>query len=381
MIEGTRTYVGMDVHARSITCAALDVETGEAWRRRFDGEAPEAQVAEWALGLPQPAYLAYESGCCAYGPARAIRGAGLACDVIAVSTLPRSQKGKSGKNDRRDAASILSAIANPFPEHTVVWVPDEGAEGVLDLVHAHAAAVADAKAAKQRVQSLLLKYGIVWRERTRTGRVKKRWGADFRKWVKSAELPTPAARLALEAHLAEVELREARADELAGRLQAASLEPRWKPYVDALTLIKGVGVITALHAAARICDFTRFGSGRRVSAWLGTVPREASSGEKEARGRITRQGNALLRSQLVEGACRYGAATSAPKRPRPGAEVPPAVAAAAQRCNERLRARHARLTGDLGKNPCAARVALASELIRWIWAIGLEVQLGLGREG
>ena len=45
-----------------------------------------------------------------------------------------------------------------------------------------------------------------------------------------------------------------------------------------------------------------FSSGRQVAAWLGLVPGQYSSGGKTRLGRITKAGDAYLRSLLVMGA-------------------------------------------------------------------------------
>ncbi len=54
-----------------------------------------------------------------------------------------------------------------------------------------------------------------------------------------------------------------------------------------LTTIPGVGVITATALVATIGDGSQFKSGRHLSAWLGLVPRQHSSGGKSRLGRIS----------------------------------------------------------------------------------------------
>ena len=56
------TYVGMDVHARSIQASAVDVTTGEVYSRSFAGCPTAADVAEWLATLPQPVYCAEHRG-------------------------------------------------------------------------------------------------------------------------------------------------------------------------------------------------------------------------------------------------------------------------------------------------------------------------------
>ena len=66
--------------------------------------------------------------------------------------------------------------------------------------------------------------------------------------------------------------------------------------------IPGVGVITATALIATIGDGAQFRSGRQLSAWLGLVPRQHSSGGKDRLGRISKRGDGTIRRLLVHGA-------------------------------------------------------------------------------
>jgi transposase len=68
-----------------------------------------------------------------------------------------------------------------------------------------------------------------------------------------------------------------------------------------LTTIPGVGVITATALVATIGDGSQFQSGRHLSAWLGLVPRQHSSGGKSRLGRISKRGDGYIRRLLVHG--------------------------------------------------------------------------------
>jgi transposase len=72
---GTMTFVGMDVHARSTSAAAIDVMSGELLRMRF-GAGVEAPVA-WLLELPGPVRACYEAGPTGFGLYRAAVAAGI----------------------------------------------------------------------------------------------------------------------------------------------------------------------------------------------------------------------------------------------------------------------------------------------------------------
>jgi transposase len=69
-----------------------------------------------------------------------------------------------------------------------------------------------------------------------------------------------------------------------------------------LMQLRGVGGTTATALLAMIGNGHEFASGRQPSAWLGLVPGQYSSGGKTRLGRITKAGDAYLRSLLVMGA-------------------------------------------------------------------------------
>jgi transposase len=66
--------------------------------------------------------------------------------------------------------------------------------------------------------------------------------------------------------------------------------------------IPGIGTLGASAITATITDPSVFRSGRDFAAWIGLVPREASTGGKQKLGPISKQGDRYLRRILVVGA-------------------------------------------------------------------------------
>jgi transposase len=66
--------------------------------------------------------------------------------------------------------------------------------------------------------------------------------------------------------------------------------------------IKGVGPKTATAIVAAIGDGKDFKNGRHFAAWLGLVPRQHSSGDRQVLMNITKRGDQHLRTLLVHGA-------------------------------------------------------------------------------
>lgn len=79
---------------------------------------------------------------------------------------------------------------------------------------------------------------------------------------------------------------------------AARRDQRCRPLMTA----PGVGAITALTYVGTVEDRALFGRARAVGAWLGLTPSRYQSGEIDVLGRISRNGDPLLRSYLHEAA-------------------------------------------------------------------------------
>jgi len=69
-----------------------------------------------------------------------------------------------------------------------------------------------------------------------------------------------------------------------------------------LCSVPGVGPVVATTFAATRDDASRFLGAKQVRSYLGLVPREYSSGERQRRGRISKAGSARARSLMVEAA-------------------------------------------------------------------------------
>ena len=77
-------------------------------------------------------------------------------------------------------------------------------------------------------------------------------------------------------------------------------EVQRRPAARRLKTHPGVGPQTALATVLTLGEVSRFSSARKVSAYLGLVPTEYSSGGKQRLGHISKQGSSLMRFLLVE---------------------------------------------------------------------------------
>lgn len=82
-------------------------------------------------------------------------------------------------------------------------------------------------------------------------------------------------------------------------------------YTKLLVTHTGVGWLTALAASSEICDISRFSSHKKLCSYFGLVPSAYQSGSIDRKGHITKQGNTLMRSLLIQ--CAWSAAKYSPR--------------------------------------------------------------------
>jgi transposase len=97
----------------------------------------------------------------------------------------------------------------------------------------------------------------------------------------------------------ELRALDTRIDELEGRVNQAF---RRDPLCQRIAEVEGIGPITATAVVAAIANGRTFDNGRQFAAWLGLVPRQHSSGEKQRLFGITKRGDPYLRTLLIHGA-------------------------------------------------------------------------------
>ena len=277
------TVFGIDSHARTTTICALGTDSGETETRTFRNDYEE--MSKWMARFPTPAIGVYEAGCTGYVPARKLTCGDVLVVPVAPSKMPTSDNARKQKNDKRDAMRLARLEVAGELEH--VWVPDEGVEGLRDVSHAIEDLRRELTSARLRVSSLLGRHGFVWDERTKTGKLKKTWGTEYRAWLSRVRLPDESSQLALECAIRMADSVSEQPGSLARRSRELAEASRFEPYLRAMCCLKCVNFTTALTFVATVGDFSRIPSGRKLNSYLGFAPSESSSGETQSLGAIS----------------------------------------------------------------------------------------------
>jgi transposase len=275
--------IGCDLHTRYQQVAMLDTETGELVERRLEHESGEARAFYAALSGPVrigieatghthwfEAMLAEFGHELWMGDAAKIRAA-----------VVRKQK-----TDARDAAHLLDMLSSErFPK---IWRPSLEERDLRQLLWHRQKLVWMRGAVKNQMHALAMGEGMC--------RKKKLFTAKGRKEFEALALGPWASyrRQELLRMFDELQSSVARLD------QAVELAAKNQPLAVRLMTHPGVGPVTSLAFVLIIGPIDRFERSKQVVSYLGLNPQEHSSGGRQRLGSISKQGNPMMRSLLVE---------------------------------------------------------------------------------
>jgi transposase len=346
-----RLWVALDQHKLLIVAAVLPPERGEPEVERIETTGRAIRRFVDRFGGPEGLAVCYEAGPGGFDLYRLLMSMGVACDVVAPSLIP-VRAGDRVKTDRRDAKKLVRL----YRAGTLTYVqpPTPETEGLRDLLRCREDLRRARIAARNRVVKQLLRHGHIFREG------KHAWTQKHREWVNRQRLDDRLAHAALEQMLICLDGLDRQLALLDAQLERLAREGRWAERVQALVRFRGIATLTALGLIAEIGDFTRFGSPRELMSWLGMTPSEYSSGAQQHRGHITRAGNEHARRLLIEAAWHYRhAPRRSTRRPEPDER--------AWQAQVRLFHRWRHFSAH-GKRSTVANVAIARELVGFIWA-------------
>jgi transposase len=243
---------------------------------------------------------------------------------------------KRNKNDMADAEAICEAVTRPTMRFVPIKTPDQ--QSILVLHRTRELFVRQRIMLVNALRAHLAEFGVV----AGVGRngLEKLLGviADDRD-----ERVPPEARDCLLTLRDQLELAKRQIQDADRRILAWHRASEMSRRLDD---IPGVGPLIATALVASIPDPQAFRSGRDMSAWIGLVPKQSSTGGKERLGHISKAGNRYLRKLLVVGAL------SVIKRAKQGSARRPWLVALMARRSTKV-----------------AAIALANKIARIAWAM------------
>jgi transposase len=244
---------------------------------------------------------------------------------------------KTNKNDARDAEAICEAVGRPSMRF--ITIKNQAQQDMMALHRVRSLLIRECTALMNEMRGLLAECGVVAPQ-----------GPNALRQLVASVLTEADERISglLREILSEMNERlRLFEDRLKGYDRRIAGLAQQDERATRLIAVPGVGPLTATALVAATGNARQFRSGRELSAWLGLVPRQHSSGERVMLLGISKRGDRYLRTLLIHGArttLRY----------------------VKRRCD--LRSRWvARLSERRGPN--IAAVALANKNTRVLWAL------------
>lgn len=324
------TTIGLDL-AKNVFHVVCCDGRGKVVRRRM---LRRGQVLDYFAKL-SPCVVGMESCASAHYWGRQLEALGHRVKLIPAQYVKAFVRGN--KNDYNDALAISEAVVRP--EMRFVSIKTEAQQDVQALHRMRRRAVRMRTGLCNQIRGLAGEYGLVCAKGV--GSLRKAipgWLEDgenglsplFRRLLSESYRHLLELDAHIEVYTREIE-HESRRSEACRRLQT----------------IPGFGPVVASLFYSRIGDGSAFRRGRDVSASLGLVPRQHSSGGRDTLLGISKRGDGYLRGLLVHGAR--------------------AVVSRAEGKEDRLSRWINRVRAERGVNK--ATVALANKLARIGWAV------------
>jgi transposase len=199
---------------------------------------------------------------------------------------------KTNKNDANDAEAIVEAASRP----SMNFVPIKQVEqqDIQSIHRVRSRVVRNRTALINEIRGLNLEYGII----ITPGAAKVR-GSLHAIISDSKNALTPTSRECMQELYDELVDVECRLKQLDRKIRILCRE---NEACRRLLKIPGVGELTATAIVAAVPNANEFKNGRHMSAWLGLVPRQSSSGDKNVLLGISKRGDRYLRTLLIHGA-------------------------------------------------------------------------------
>ncbi len=322
--------LGIDLGKNSCSVVGLDESGAVIVRRRMRRDGVIAFAAKLS-----PCITAMEACCGAHHMGRSL--AALGHQVRLMSPEYVRPYVKAQKNDDRDAEAIAEAATRPTMRF--VELKSEEQLDVQTLHRVRDRLVSERTSLTNQIRSLLLERGHVVAQ-----------GHARLRLLLSELLDNGGDALSRRMAFLLEDMRS-RWEELDRRIAAFDAEfatmARTDDRARRLTGIPGIGALNATALVAAVGSAATFDKGRDLAAWLGLVPRQATTGGRPKLLGITKRGSRYLRKMLIQGA----------------RSAMPSLTKSNTAVGSWLRALLART------HPNVAVVALAAKMARTVWAL------------
>ncbi len=280
-------YVGLDVSLKETSICVVDGR-GEIVSESVVNSEPVAIAEFIGSKAKDAARIGLETGPTTTWLWHELRALGLPVICIDARHAKAALSLQINKSDRNDAFGVARIMQCGW--YKEVRVKSVACHEVRALLNSRALLVKIKRDLENQIRGLLKNHGLV---------IGKAGGKVFHR---RAEELVGRHGLLWEAVHPLLELREQARRQIARLTRRLLAMARDNEESRRLMTVPGIGPINALAFCAAVDDPSRFRRSRSVGAYFGLTPRRHASGEVDWTGRISKCGDAMVRSYLFEAA-------------------------------------------------------------------------------
>ena len=282
-----KEYVGLDVSMEATSVCVMDAAGEIIWEGKVASE-PGELVRVLHERAPAVERVGLETGPLSTWLWHALRDAKVPVVCLDARHAQAALSMRINKTDRNDAAGLAQLVRMGWYREVKVKQLITHVDGAL--LASRALLVRQRCELENQIRGLLRNFGL---------KVKATKGRAFGQSVASLADKQPVLREMVQALLAAWSSLRLQIVVLSRRIERQAVSD---PVCRRLMTMNGVGKLTSFAYRAAIDDPSRFRHSASVGAYLGMTPRRYASGEIDRMGRISRCGDALVRSYLYEAA-------------------------------------------------------------------------------
>ena len=290
---GQDIYAGIDVGLRSWKVCILS----ETIEHKVFTQPPDVDILVSYLHREFPGaryHCVYEAGYCGFWIYEQLNQRQVDCIVVNPADVQTKDRERAFKSDGVDTRKLGRGLRSG--ELDAIYVPSRTAQEDRTLVRTRFAFMKKQTRCKNQLKALLSYYGIIIPPEV----VSSHWSRRYIAHLESLCLQQDSGTQALRILLDELRYLRTTTTRVTKSIRHLSMQPQYEASVKYLVSIPGISTVGAMVFLTELVDIHRFRSLDQLASYVGLVPGEHSSGERETTTGISHRCNSFLRALLIE---------------------------------------------------------------------------------
>lgn len=293
--SGIDIYIGLDVHKKNWD---VSIYVDNIHHESVHISPPSTKTLTEMLKKKYPGgqyHVVYEAGFSGFWIYDELTEEGIDCVVVSPADIPMSNKDKKFKTDRNDSRQLAKKLRAGLLEG--IYIPEKIQREHRALVRLRDKLVKDRTRIKNYIKSNLMFFG---KEIGKDYEDTTCWSRKFIEGLSKIAFLSPEGKETMTETIKMLLVYEEEIKELDGKIRLLSKKSEYKQNAEILCSVPGISTLTAMIMLVEIGDFARFEDTNKLKSYVGLIPQEHSSGEKEVKTGITRRGNKFLKRVIIE---------------------------------------------------------------------------------